>query len=471
MADYFSIRDVSWVLSIDSVTIEVITDVPCHLYMRWTLVRPRIHSKSSIRRGLAQMKDVRFCFVIYHDNEQEEAGDTLIHTFVKPDWPVCEIRWFYFWGEVNAVVSPSTSPLFKLHNDYELPPSPPVPPEGDMWFFPYIHNPSSGTLYVAIDNAAKDFSTIYRSTDYANSWESVLNSDSFGGINHRPWMLAVTSIGFLCLVYHTHGAFGYWQVYSAPSLAGPWTVRLGGTAFDGIWRGYPYLHVLDNNPFVWCSGQIKAVGNRPMLHRSSDGGLTWCVCYTLVDNTHPSMIKVDNSTPNAIICSVGLPADWQCRRSQTPGLCPGTWDTLGIACRARRVAYVHPYVVLPYAGYYCYSSDGGVVFANKPIPAGMEVAGTNYYANGLDGSDLRTERIIVAPSGLGLGVWVSYNWGDNWVKTLADLGQPVDPYLNSVWWDRHDDTICYAFGRLGFWRSNDAGLTWTQRNNGLPSLP
>ncbi len=59
--------------------------------------------------------DTYFCFVSFTDNEQEEAGDTLIHTFVKRSWNVCETRWFHFWGSEASNVSPSTSALFELH--------------------------------------------------------------------------------------------------------------------------------------------------------------------------------------------------------------------------------------------------------------------------------------------------------------------------------------------------------------------
>ena len=64
--------------------------------------------------------DTYFCFVVYNDNEQEEAGDTLIHTFVKRSWPVCETRWFYFWGSVSGVTCKSTTAIFQLHFAIEI---------------------------------------------------------------------------------------------------------------------------------------------------------------------------------------------------------------------------------------------------------------------------------------------------------------------------------------------------------------
>lgn len=66
-----------------------------------------------------------FCFTVYTDNEQEEEGDTYIHTFIKHDWPDCQTRYFYFVGERFGLPSPSTSPVFEKHfSQAEAPPPP-----------------------------------------------------------------------------------------------------------------------------------------------------------------------------------------------------------------------------------------------------------------------------------------------------------------------------------------------------------
>lgn len=113
----FSVRSISYTLLVDGFIIKVITDTPCHLFMRWTLENPRTHKDPELKRGAWFPERVRFCFVKYVDNEQIEAGDTLTHTFRKPDWAVCETRYFYFWGTVAGEFSPSESPLFEKHNE------------------------------------------------------------------------------------------------------------------------------------------------------------------------------------------------------------------------------------------------------------------------------------------------------------------------------------------------------------------
>ena len=102
------------------------TDTPCHLWCRMTSTPPRKHALPSLRRGTFLQGDIRFCFVTYEDNEQEEDGDTLIHTFLKPNWPICERRWFYFVGTVYGDPSPTETAIFEFH--FPAPPPEPPPP-------------------------------------------------------------------------------------------------------------------------------------------------------------------------------------------------------------------------------------------------------------------------------------------------------------------------------------------------------
>lgn len=117
MPVYISIRNVDFHASETGVRIRVWTDIVCHLWCRLTTKEPWIHKKPSLRRGVQFAEDVRFCFTDYEDNEQFEIGDTIIHTFWKPNWPPCTTKWCYFWGYVSGVLAVSTSPLFKYHND------------------------------------------------------------------------------------------------------------------------------------------------------------------------------------------------------------------------------------------------------------------------------------------------------------------------------------------------------------------
>lgn len=120
MAEHISVRNVEFTGMPVTVLIVVTTDIPCHLYCRLTSKLPWIHKKPSLRRGVQFAEDVRFCFTVFKDNEQLEPGDTLTHTWLKPDWPYCTTKHCYFWGYVGGLVSQSSSPIFTYHNTAPL---------------------------------------------------------------------------------------------------------------------------------------------------------------------------------------------------------------------------------------------------------------------------------------------------------------------------------------------------------------
>lgn len=100
---------------VDGLEIVITTDIPVHLYMRWTTEEPLKHPQAEYRRGILVPIGTRYCFVAWEENEQLEPGDTLIHTFLKDNWPVCQTRWFYFIGTKQAEEQPSASPIFVYH--------------------------------------------------------------------------------------------------------------------------------------------------------------------------------------------------------------------------------------------------------------------------------------------------------------------------------------------------------------------
>lgn len=141
----FQVTDISYTPSSDHVQIVVTTDVACHLYCRMTWIEPKRHLKPVRVRGVNFITEIYHCFDSYEDNEQSEAGDTLTHTFEKPDWPFCQTRWFYFWGTRGGNPSPSESCIFKYHQQYEAS----FGPETDDYFYP-----DPGTGLTTVDGIA-----------------------------------------------------------------------------------------------------------------------------------------------------------------------------------------------------------------------------------------------------------------------------------------------------------------------------
>lgn len=100
------------------VQVETTSNAICHLTLYWTDKKPWRHHSERLVRGLVVPWGTYFCFVAWHAVEQNEAGDTLTHTFDLPDWNYCETIWFTFRGTVGAEISPSGGPIFEKHNDF-----------------------------------------------------------------------------------------------------------------------------------------------------------------------------------------------------------------------------------------------------------------------------------------------------------------------------------------------------------------
>jgi hypothetical protein len=168
---HFALMDLKWTYLFEGFKITAYTDVPCHLYCRMTQTEPLKHSLPSPRRGLRLTGDIRFCFVVYEDNEQEEPGDTLIHTFYKTGWPLCQTRWFYFVGTIAGKSVVSETAIFKLHYNLTTPP------------FTY-------SIYATADVLGKSFilsggPTTTDWTSLRNGWNLGVNATNYLSIDSR----------------------------------------------------------------------------------------------------------------------------------------------------------------------------------------------------------------------------------------------------------------------------------------------
>jgi len=112
--------------------VTVTSNRACHMYLRYSRIYPRIHRKSTLRRGVVFGWDARFCFVSYQHLEQDEEGDTITHTFTWPGWENCNTRYFYFFATVGGFPGVSDSPIFWMHYLWVAPPP-------FVYFYPDAH--------------------------------------------------------------------------------------------------------------------------------------------------------------------------------------------------------------------------------------------------------------------------------------------------------------------------------------------
>ena len=113
---HFAVLEVSYLHFETSIVITCTTNNPCHLTLYYTEKEPLRHATSRVKRGVALPWGAYFCFVAWNSVEQQEAGDTLTHTFEVPDWSYCQTKWFTFRGTVNGTLSPSVTALIKHHH-------------------------------------------------------------------------------------------------------------------------------------------------------------------------------------------------------------------------------------------------------------------------------------------------------------------------------------------------------------------
>ena len=110
----------------DVAGIRTTTSTPAHLTLRYTYTEPVKTSIPKEKRGAVWYYDNKMCFVAWKDCEQDEAGDTLVHTFSCPIFPTCVKVWYIFIGTIGGVPSPSNTAIFEAHMTWPAPPTPPV---------------------------------------------------------------------------------------------------------------------------------------------------------------------------------------------------------------------------------------------------------------------------------------------------------------------------------------------------------
>ncbi len=151
----FAILDLQQEVTATGIKITVTTNVPCHLYCYWTAKEPEKHLIPILTRGIELHTQLKMCFVNWNENEQEEAGDTLFHTFTKEPWAHCETRWLTFRAKVMENWVKSVGPIFKKHRVWT---EPPPPTEFEKYLEPhdvqdylYLHRWSAQTFTPQLD--------------------------------------------------------------------------------------------------------------------------------------------------------------------------------------------------------------------------------------------------------------------------------------------------------------------------------
>lgn len=278
--NHWALLDLQAEVLVDGYKFTATTDVPCHLFCRMTKVPPRKHVLPSARRGIYLQGDIRFCFVVYEDNEQEEAGDTLSHTWLKSNWPVCETRWFYFVGTQGGTPSVSETAIFKFHF-WGGP-----PPEPERLAFARFFNVYGATTALGHLVALAQVFWADTASKISNVFLFTKNNDSYNVVisirhvddNDLPLLPDLDAI----VINLSDGVLvGGSDAYPVYKHIAPLPVNISGGAHYAVVArelGYPptfwlTFRTLGWNPiYPWDEGSKNYVVR---YRRSIDGGNTW----------------------------------------------------------------------------------------------------------------------------------------------------------------------------------------------------
>ena len=112
------IQDMNHAWHLNTKQINVETDVPCHLYLRFKDEPPEWHARVTWRRGVPITNDPGLAMKEYDQIEQEQDGDTLCHLFTLDPFPSKTRIWYYFIGTIAGGDVKSRSQFFR--QEYEL---------------------------------------------------------------------------------------------------------------------------------------------------------------------------------------------------------------------------------------------------------------------------------------------------------------------------------------------------------------
>lgn len=268
MTTRFAILQSCAYLQTDGFILEFTSNTPCHLWLNYTNIEPVTHMEPVFKRGLQVHCNPRFCFVKQIGMEQNEPGDTLIHSYWLKGLSKWENVWCYLSGEIAGITSPSTSPIMRwplnVENgkiiSYEVGFA--TSGKAVSWNRPRAQrfNGHSAWKLTGVQifcyGFGPDYSvriSIYKSSFFEFPTGSYLTSQTY---NHIPWKRTFPRVGYF---YFT---------------------------FPPIWlEAYKYYHIVmegdpnypDTDVFWWSRGNLPPLipGENAHIGERANGGINW----------------------------------------------------------------------------------------------------------------------------------------------------------------------------------------------------
>ena len=276
---------------------------------------------------------------------------------------------------------------------------------------------------------------VWKTTDGGNTWlcvsDSNFTSSSVGALAVAKSNSNIVYAGMGEVEMRNNISFGD-GVYKSTDAGKTWK-HMGLEKSDAIGT----IAVDPQNPdivYVAAMGKVFGANKERGLYRSKDGGTTWQQVLSYDDSTGCVDVKIDPGNPLVLYASM-----WRAHRT------PYSLSSGGKG-----------------SGLYK-SSDGGntwkLISENPGMPKGLmgKIICTI--------SPVNPQRLYAVVENEHGGVFRSDDGGANWtlVSTKNDLTQRPW-YFSQIFADTKNENTLYILN-VEFWKSIDAGLTWTKVSN------
>lgn len=247
------------------------TNVPCNLTLYYTNEPPRKHHTTRIVRGLTVPWATYFCFVAWTPIPQNEAGDTLYHTFDLPTWLENERRWFSFRSEVDFQDIPSVGPIFDHTHPGGLPRTLVLLPDASGNYCSIqsqvSHPCPNHYLEVKEEPPDGDLSKVFMSLGTA--WEH----DTYNIPNIPPDITKITNVQVRCLVRRSGGMY-YVRIAGCMIFTNGWILTGPTYALPESWTWIAWdfpLNPITSEP--WTVSEVNSM--QPGVRLRAYQGVGW----------------------------------------------------------------------------------------------------------------------------------------------------------------------------------------------------
>lgn len=462
MARNFALLSWAGTNTTTTITITCQTNVPCHLWLRWSLVKNQVHMQVQQSGKYVGRTTPYFCFVAWDGIEQNEAGDTILHTFTIPITPIYQCIYFGFVGSIGGLPSPSSTAIFKYC---------PLPPPG----WPYLGTMcpriwpvlrETDKLYTAWQNYPGGTGGVWYTPDYAVTWTRLQPAGLPAGevLNQAIPMPA----GWLFVTGPRPPAANVYNLYKAATFNGAWTLvnyqYCSGNSGSNTFALRPRS---ESSNQYWWHGLAHPDANYRTLWYASTNTLipTSVVSYA---STHlPGQLCIQLSPAWALYPDLYQPNAQNPSQHTTDPFPQATWTffTTHSACYNAAVSGTKGYSTR--AADLLLFTRSSTTVTSKALPADL-ITAAGAGTTAAIAASLETANLLLAIGNNTIGsIMRSTDAGTSWVTVKAAVNTFPLSYGASIGFFNLQPTWAWALTTTGCWISKDRGITWLASSQNL----